>query len=265
VHAAGPAPALVLVVHGTRAPAGARTSERLAHAVQTALPDVPVGLAYADVHGPTVTDVLARVPGPAVVLPVFLAAGYHVRVDLPAQLAAVPTVTIAAPVGPARPVVAAVHDRLRQAGLRPGDRVVLAAAGSSDPRALADVRTAASRLSELLSTPVPIGYCATAEPALPETVAQARRPGGRVAVASWLLAPGHFHRTARQAGADLVSAPIAAHPHLVTLLTARYRKATSEPPLIPTTGPSRQRTSGVGGRPGAGRVRSRWVAGGAGW
>lgn len=211
---------LVIVAHGTRDPAGALVVAELADAVRVRLRGVRVEFAFADVRGPTVADVLADLPGPAIVLPAFLATGYHVRVDLPAQLADFPDATLTAPLGPARAMVAAVHDRLLEAGYRAGDRVVLAAAGSSDPLALADVRRAALRLSARLDTEVHIGYCATARPALPQAIAQL---AGRVSVASWLLAPGLFHRAATRAGADVVSAPIGVHPLVVDLIIARYR------------------------------------------
>jgi sirohydrochlorin ferrochelatase len=216
---------LVVVAHGTRDPAGACVAERLVAAVRAKLAGVRVELAFADVRGPTVADVLGDLAGPTVVLPAFLAAGYHVRVDLPAQLAAFPDVLLAPTLGPAQPLVAAMHDRLREAGWRAGDRVVLAAAGSSDSSALADVRRAALRLSARLDTEVHIGYCATAQPALPQAIARLRLRGRRVAVASWLLAPGLFHRAARQAGADLVGEPIGAHPLVVEEILRRYRRA----------------------------------------
>jgi sirohydrochlorin ferrochelatase len=217
---------LVIVAHGTRDPAGALVAAELADAVRAALRGVRVELAFADVCGPSVAEVLAELPGPVVVVPAFLAAGYHVRVDLPGQLADFPDATLTAPLGPARAVVAAVHDRLVEAGYRAGDRVVLAAAGSSDRLALADVRRAALRLSARLDTEVHIGYCATAEPRLPQAIA---RLEGRVAVASWLLAPGLFHRAATRAGAAVVGAPIGVHPLVVDLIIARYRARGAAP------------------------------------
>jgi sirohydrochlorin ferrochelatase len=79
-------PTLVLVAHGTRDPAGAETTEALADLVREWVPDVRV--AYADVHQPDVTSVLREVDGPAVVVPAFLAAGYHVLIDIPEQMRA---------------------------------------------------------------------------------------------------------------------------------------------------------------------------------
>ncbi|HEX3778798.1 MAG TPA: CbiX/SirB N-terminal domain-containing protein [Pseudonocardiaceae bacterium] len=220
---------LVVVAHGTRDPAGAIVAGQLVDAVRAQLAGVRVELAFADVRGPTVVEVLADLPGPAVVLPAFLSSGYHVRVDLPAQLAGFADVRLAPALGPATALVAAMHDRLLEAGWRPGDRVVLAAASSSDSSALADVRRTALRLSARLDTEVHLGYCATAQPALPQAIAQVRTRGSRVAVASWLLAPGLFHRAAQRAGADLVAAPIGAHPLVVDLMVARYRAACARP------------------------------------
>ncbi|MFD7652598.1 sirohydrochlorin chelatase [Actinosynnema sp. NPDC059797] len=213
---------LVLVAHGTRDPAGAAVVEEIAALVRARLGGVPVRVAYADVRQPDVTSVLSSVDGPAVVVPAFLAAGYHVRVDIPAQVAASghPDAVITAPIGPA--LVPALLSRLAEAGRRPGDSVVLAAAGSSDPRALADVRAVADALSRRVGRPVAIGYAATATPRIADVVAQSP---GRVAVASWLLAPGLFHRAVAASGAAVVAAPIGAHLRVVEAVLLRYYEA----------------------------------------
>ncbi|MEU4740597.1 sirohydrochlorin chelatase [Actinosynnema sp. NPDC023658] len=212
---------LVLVAHGTRDPAGAVVVEQIASLVRARLGGVPVRVAYADVRQPDVTTVLSSVTGPAVVVPAFLAAGYHVRVDIPAQVEASghPDVAITDPIGPA--LVPALLARLAEAGWTPGDSVVLAAAGSSDPRALADVRAVATALSHRVG-PVTIGYAATAEPRIGDVVAAA---SGRVAVASWLLAPGLFHRVVAESGAAVVADPIGAHLRVVEAVLLRYYEA----------------------------------------
>lgn len=218
---------LVLAAHGTREPAGAEVVHELAAGVRRRLPGVPVTVAFADVLAPTVTDVLGEVSGPAVVVPAFLASGYHVRVDIPDQVAGAsrPDVVVADPLGPTMAMVTAVHDRLLEAGWRREDDLVLAAAGSSDPRALADVRRAAILLGARTGARVRVGYVATASPKVADAVALRSVPGGRVAVASWLLAPGLFHRAAEDSGAEVVSAPIGAHPKVVDLVVRRYREA----------------------------------------
>ena len=204
---------LVLVAHGTRDPAGVRVARCLA----AALP-VPAELAFVDVLDPPLRQVLARVPGPVTVVPAFLASGYHVRVDVPGEVTASRRrdVTVTDALGPHPAVVRAAVTRLREAGWRRGDAVVLAAAGSSDPRAVADVHLAARRLSALVGRRVRVGFLAAGTPRLADLVGGLRAVGERrVAVASWLLAPGVFHRAALACGADVVADPLGSHPAVV--------------------------------------------------
>ncbi|MCP3802544.1 sirohydrochlorin chelatase [Allokutzneria sp. A3M-2-11 16] len=221
---------LVLVAHGTRDPAGTRMVERIADAVRERLPKIPVSVAYADVCQPRLSAVLGDLPpGPCVVMPAFLSSGYHVRVDIPAEIAAAQRsdVVVTPALGSEPGIVAAAHDRLLTAGWRPGDAVVFAAAGSSNQAALREVRRAATMLALRLGTPVHQAYVATAQPSVPEVVADLRERGGRIAVASWLLAPGLFHRAITAAEPDLVAAPLGAHPRVVDVIVRRYRSARS--------------------------------------
>jgi sirohydrochlorin ferrochelatase len=199
---------LVLVAHGTRDPAGAFTIETLAELVRAWVPDVRV--AYADVRQPDVTAVLREVDGPAVVVPAFLAAGYHVMIDIPAQVRAAGTPAVITPHLGAD-LVAVARQRLLEAGWRPGQRVVLAASGSSDPAARDEVGVAARRLGA-----DGVGFVATSEPALADVLTP------DTAVASWFLAPGLFHRRAMASGARVVAAPLGAHPAIARLIVLRY-------------------------------------------
>jgi sirohydrochlorin ferrochelatase len=244
---AGGGPALVLVAHGTRHPGGGMLIRGMAEQLGARLAGVPVTAGFADVHGPTVAETLSDVEGPVIIVPAFLAAGYHVRVDVPRQAAESghADVSLAAPLGPDPRVITAMVDRLRIAGWRAGDTVVMAAAGSTDARANRDVARAAEHLARRTGQvprgdrgsvwrgagSVPVGYL-TAAPRLADVVAQARRdtpPGRRVCVASYLLAPGRFHEQVRATvgtgGADLVGGPIGAHPGVVAALADRYRAA----------------------------------------
>lgn len=219
---------LLLVAHGTRDPRGTTVVAAIADAVRARLHSVPVELAFADVRPPTVTEVLGRIGDPAVVVvPVFLAAGYHVRVDVPQQVicSGRPDVLITRPLGPMPALVNAVYERIRDAGWRPGDELVLAAAGSTDSRAVDDVRRAAELLSGRIGSPVRIGYLTTRSPRLVDVVRDARRSDAHVVVASWLLAPGLFHHWALDSGADAVADPIGPHPLLVDVIERRYRDA----------------------------------------
>jgi sirohydrochlorin ferrochelatase len=61
---------------------------------------------------------------------------------------------------------------------------------------------------------------------VPEAVARLReQTGGPVAVASYLLAPGHFQDQLAGAGADWVTAPLGGHPAVAGLVIDRYRAA----------------------------------------
>ena len=224
---------LLLVAHGSRDEAAHTCVGEIADAVRSALPGVPVRIGYVDVRAPTVADAVADLDGAgpdgAVVVPAFLAAGYHVRTDLPAQLAecgATDRFVVTPALGPDPLLARATAGRLAEAGWRYGDAVVLAAAGSSDPAALAEVRAAGRMLAAQVGRKVRVGFAATAVPRVDALVAELRAAGERrIAVASWLLAPGVFHMRLADAGADVVAAPLGAHPDVVAAVVARYTAA----------------------------------------
>lgn len=223
---------LLLVTHGTRDPAGAVVTEQVASLARRAL-GVRVAACFVDVRRPDPAAALADLPGPCVAVPMFLAAGYHVRADVPAQLAATGRrdVLLAQAFGPDPGLIAAAAQRLEEAGARGGDAVVLAVVGSSDAHAQADGATAARRLSRLLGRPVKLATIATGGPRVPDAVARLRADGAhRVAVASWLLAPGLFQRHLDGCGADVVGAPLSDHRAVLDLIVDRYQQ-----PLRPPT------------------------------
>lgn len=219
-------PQLILVAHGTRNPAGVRLIADLADAVTVSAG--PVRVAFVDVLGPTPSEVLRDVDGPAVLVPAFLASGYHVHADVPREIeeSGHADVHVTRALGP-DPVLAGVMiERLERLGWQRGERIVLAAAGSSDARALADVHTAADQLSEAANSTVSVAYVATGEPRVKDLVPQLRDAGpGRVFVASYLLAPGLFHTRLGECGADGVTEPLGLHPGVVDLVCERYREA----------------------------------------
>ncbi|WP_071343675.1 sirohydrochlorin chelatase [Nocardia seriolae] len=258
------APALVLVAHGTRSTRGVEMIADLAAAVTRELsasafsdaarfgiPETGVGAdfgaasaslrelaitaaptvrtAFVDVLGPSPAEVLRELdPVPAVVVPAFLASGYHVYQDVPREVAASAhdAVAVTQAMGPDPALAEVMRLRLRAAGWQPGDAVVFAAAGSSDARARRDVQRSANLLSERLGTPAHLAYIATGEPRVPEVVAAVRASGARrVFIASYLLAHGLFHQRLHEAGADGVAEPIGVHPAIVSLLVSRYTSA----------------------------------------
>ncbi len=223
-----PAPGYVNCGCPPEPPAGSEADSGANPAVRTA---------FVDVLGPSPAEVLrdlatrAVVAGdsvPAVLVPAFLASGYHVYQDVPREVADSGhlAVTVTAAMGPDPALARVMAVRLRAAGWRSGDAVVFAAAGSSDPRARADVRRAAAMLTAQLATPVRTAYVATGAPRVPEVVAQLRETGQeRVFIASYLLAHGLFHERLHRAGATGVAEPIGVHPSVVRLIADRYRRA----------------------------------------
>jgi len=143
-------------------------------------------------------------------VPLLLSAGYHVRVDLPAQA---PDVLVTDAVGPDPRIATALAERLREAGYD-GGPVTLAAAGSADERALDDVADAAAQLADLLGAPVAAAFVSAGEPRLTDVEPQA--------VATYLLAPGLFADKVAACGARVIAAPLGAHPLLADIVLDRY-------------------------------------------
>ncbi|WP_329259766.1 sirohydrochlorin chelatase [Actinoallomurus sp. NBC_01490] len=215
-------PILLAVGHGTRDPAGAATIRALLERVRALRPALPVAECFAEICAPSLDDAVAALGGPAVAVPLMLGRGYHSLVDIPGRTG--PGAVVARPLGPHALLARALADRLR--ATPPADAVVLGAAGTSDPSGMADVRAAARLLGWHLGRPVAHGFAASAEPSLTDVVGDLRRRGARrVVIASYLLAPGFFHRRILDSGADAVSPPIGVHDALATLILRRYDEA----------------------------------------
>ncbi len=245
-------PALVGISHGTSSEEGRRAVRGLrdgvAEAVARRQADAPptVRLGHVDVEQPDVPATLASLEPDesAVVVPLLLSAGYHVHVDLAEATAAATDrhVVLAGALGPDDRLATALLRRLVEAGLRDDDMVVLAVAGSSDPRAVDDCRDMARRLAAASGREVTVGFLSAAEPALPDAVTAARALGAergdrptpvRVVLANYLLAPGYFDDLARSAGADVVARPllVADEPapgELVDIVLDRYAAASAD-------------------------------------
>jgi len=227
---------LVACSHGTRSPAGRAVIARIRAALARALPEAVVREAYVDVEQPEVAEVVARAAtrGPVIVVPLLLSTGFHTGVDIAAAVRPHAAALAAAPLGPHPLLVAALRERLAavsggDAGHRPGDHVVLAAAGSSDPAAARAVEQMRDLLAARLPCPVSIGYGAGCAPTIAEAVGAAREAGAhRVIAASYVLAPGHFAGLVEAAGADLVSAPLGEHPAVIRVAAQRVQDALAE-------------------------------------
>jgi sirohydrochlorin ferrochelatase len=217
-------PALLAVAHGSRNPAAADVIQGLARQVRRLAPVLDVRVAFLGHAEPSLPAELDAAGANTVVVPLLLSSGYHLAADI-AGAASSAGARVAGPLGPDELLLTALTARLAEAGVPDGTPVVLAAAGSSDPAAAADVRKQADLLADRLGAPVLAAFASAAEPTVPAAVADLRaQTGGPVAVASYLLAPGLFQDELSKAGADWVTAPLGGHPALAGLVIERYRK-----------------------------------------
>jgi sirohydrochlorin ferrochelatase len=235
------APVLVACAHGTRSASGRRAIARTRLDVAALRPGLEVVAAYVDVQKPQLRDVVRRLSDAGrscVVVPLLLACGYHVRVDVTQAVAEGRGLAVEAPaLGPDPALVDVLVDRLAEVGsgdgTTPGNddaALVLGAAGSSDPDAVADVEQVAADLAARIGRPVTTGYLSAAAPTLADAVAAARTGGRPVTTVTFLLSPGFFADRLAEAGADRATAPLAPHPRLAELVLRRYDDAVASFP-----------------------------------
>ena len=262
-------PVLLACAHGTRDERGQRAVAALVARVRAALPELDVVDTWVDVQEPDLAQrTREHSEHPAVVVPLLLSAGYHVFVDMARAVESSPQHVVAAALGPDRRLAAVMARRLAEAldaagapGLAPADRVLMVAAGSSDPRSRDDCELMARYLGAALGAPVTACYLSAVRPSVPDAVAAARaelgrhveHPGsrdaesdpqmprrtegtpddaGRVLLVPYLLAPGFFHGRVLSAGGDIAAEPLLVHPgsvppELVELTVEHYREAAS--------------------------------------
>ncbi|MET9698394.1 sirohydrochlorin chelatase [Streptomyces sp. NPDC006529] len=223
-------PTLVAVAHGSRDPRALATVSALLDRVRELRPRLRVRLGHIELNEPLLDTALAALdPGAAVLVPLLLGRGHHVKHDLPAAAARAPhlRVRVAAPLGPHPLLVEVLRERLLEAGWTPGTGAVLASAGSRDPDSAADTRRTAALLSERLGgVPVVAAYASAAAPSVPEALrALAARGHHRAAVASYFTAPGRFAAQCAAAAPGAAADPLGAHPALARLVLQRYDAA----------------------------------------
>ncbi|WNC03256.1 sirohydrochlorin chelatase [Streptomyces sp. CGMCC 4.7035] len=233
-------PALVLVAHGSRDPRALATARALMDRVRELRPHLSVHLGHIELNEPLLTDTLASLgEDRAVLVPLLLSRGYHVKHDIPEAAAAARADTrVAAPLGPHPLLVEALYARLVEAGWRTrmsdaqrrASAVVLAAAGSRDPDSAVDTRRTAQLLAERLGVPVVPAYASAAAPTVSAAVrALAARGRHRVAVASYFAAPGRFATECAEAAPWIAAAPLGAHAAMARLVVHRYEQAVAVP------------------------------------
>ena len=234
---------LLGVAHGSRDPDSQAGVEELLSRAAALRAGVRAVAAYVDNASPSIRAALAALAAEGaddvVVLPLLLTAASHSKTDLAASVQAGrlahPTVRLryGRPLGPHPVLVELLAARLREAGARPEDPVVVVAGGAIDPDANASVAATARLLYEGRSWPsVDIAFASTAGPTVPEALGRLQRSGhSRAAVARYFLGPGFLPGLVeRQAGSVpglevVVSAPLGVTDELAALVAQRYDEA----------------------------------------
>ncbi|RKN38310.1 sirohydrochlorin chelatase [Streptomyces hoynatensis] len=246
---------LLLLAHGSRDPRHAATVSALAARTRSLAPSLRVAVAFLDFDRPGVGEALAALHAAGerevTAVPLLLTRAYHAKTDIPAalaeQTARLPGLRVrqAEVLGPDPLLLAAVTRRLGEAvaagrglgagGLGPARRaeigVVLAAAGSSDPEALAVLAETAREWRRTAGwCAVRPAFASAARPTTADAVRALRADGvRRVAVAPYVLAPGRLpdriFAGAREAGADVVAPVLGAAPELARLVLRRHAAA----------------------------------------
>ena len=216
---------LVTVAHGTRKSSGNAVAVQITRRAGEAM-QMPAVTSYVELCEPLLTDVLASSSTPTVVLPLLLSTGYHLRQDLPEAVDAAggPTL-LGRSLGPHALLAAAQVAQLRSAGARPGEPLVMVAAGSSDALATRDLDRAGELLARAWGGPVRLATLS----GLGERPEDVVRPGD--CVSPYLLAGGFFAdraaRVATEAGARVVADVLGPHPRVVELVVRRTRALAS--------------------------------------
>jgi sirohydrochlorin ferrochelatase len=238
---------LVAVAHGSKDPRAPATVAELAAVARERSPGLDLRTAFLGHAPPSLPQVLSTIEADraVTVLPLLLTAAFHSKADIPRMLARVarPGVSYGDTLGPHPLLLDALDRRLAEADpgahADPGrTAVVLAAAGSSDPEANATIaRLAAQWQARAGWHAVRPAYASaaalSADGRRPEgvspaaAVARLLRDGApRVAVATYLLAPGLFADRIRDAslaaGAAAVSPALGACAEVADVLLDRF-------------------------------------------
>jgi len=204
---------LMALTHGEPSVANRAAIMRLVDGVAAARPGADVSITFVDAqHRDVATTLAESVSDPrAIIVPLVLSAGFHVRTGLSRGIAklAGAGASLAAPLGPDDRLADLLAERIGPVD-GPDVSVVLAAAGSNDPRAVRECFETARRLGARLGRAVTVGFIAAAIPRLPDAIEMLRavHPRTRVLVAAYLLAPGTFYDAAALAGGDVVTPPL---------------------------------------------------------
>lgn len=217
--------AVILLGHGSPDPRAGIGAAALAGRVADLLPDDEIRLAFLDNTAPTLTEAALTVATHTdiTVVPVFLSRAYHVKVDVPAEVAKASAainrdIAITAPIGP-DPLLLDVLDRQ----LPPDSPVVLATAGTSDLEAQSAFDELARTWSARRGTRVVVAYASQTQPDIPAAITQAESASdSRAAIARFLLFDGVFpDRIKADAGDRVITAVLGDEPLLAEIIADR--------------------------------------------
>ncbi len=245
-----PGPALLLIAHGSRDPRHARTVWRLAARTAALRPGLAVATAFLEHDGPDVERAAAGLAAAGVrevtAVPLLFTRAHHATRDVPAALeraALAHPGTAFRPAGvpgPSPLLTGALEQRLREAGVsgrRASTGVVLAAAGTRDPDAVAGFAELARHWERSGGwRAVRPAFASAARPDTGTAVRALRAAGARrVVVARCMLAPGllpdRVAAQAAEAGAELTGPVLGDAPGLAALVLRRYAEAVRTPPV----------------------------------
>ncbi|MFF4760062.1 sirohydrochlorin chelatase [Streptomyces sp. NPDC001292] len=234
-------PVLLVVAHGSRDPRHAATVHALVRRVRALRPGLRVETGFLDFNVPSVPGVLESLAADGVrdvvALPLLLTRAFHAKADIPSVLRLAPSrlrIRQAEVLGPSPLLTDALERRLYEAGLDPADKsstgVVLAAAGSSDPEAIAVIAEIAREWRHTGWCAVRPAFASALPPRTEDAVRELRELGcAKVAVAPYVLAPGflpdRITRGAAEAGADVLAGVLGPAPEVARVLLERYDAA----------------------------------------
>ncbi|MGE2723924.1 sirohydrochlorin chelatase [Mycolicibacterium pulveris] len=222
---------LILTAHGSVDPRSAAVTHAVAGRIRRLRPWLDVRPAFLEKAAPNLSDVLAGLPGPGIVVPFLLADAYHAHIDLPAVIeASGADVAQADVLGEDPALLSVLRQRLAERGVSPDDDglgVLVVAVGSSSATANAHTASVARALgtgTRWVGTEV--AFATGPHPGVDDAAQLLRAKGARrLVIAPWFLAHGRItDRVANYAAAQGISMaePLGSHNLVAATVLDRF-------------------------------------------
>lgn len=227
---------LILTAHGSVDPRSTAVTHAVAGRIRRLRPWLDVRPAFLEKAAPSLSDVLAGVPGHGIVVPFLLADAYHARIDLPAVIeASGANVEQAGVLGQDPSLLSVLRQRLAESGVSPDDDslgVIVVAVGSSSATANAHTAAVATTLhAETRWVGAEVAFATGPYPSVHDTAQRLRAKGARrLVIAPWFLAHGRItDRVADYAGAHGISMaePLGSHNLVAATVLDRFDALTT--------------------------------------